>query len=71
LCDLFAEVLGVARCGMDNDFFDLGGRSVEAMMLAGRVSVAFGVRMSMGDLFKASTAADMDRRLDLTADARR
>jgi acyl carrier protein len=71
LCDLFAEVLGVARCGMDNDFFDLGGRSVEAMMLAGRISVAFGVRMSMADLFKASTAADMDRRLDLTADARR
>jgi nonribosomal peptide synthetase DhbF len=71
VCNLFAEVLGVARCGMDNDFFDLGGRSVEAMVLAGRLSTALGVRMSMADLFKAPTAGDIDRRLDLIADARK
>lgn len=71
LCDLFAEVLGVARCGVDNDFFDLGGRSVEAMMLAGRISAAFGVRVSMADLFRAPTAGDIDRRLDVMADARK
>jgi nonribosomal peptide synthetase DhbF len=71
LCDLFAQVLGVARCGMDNDFFDLGGRSVEAMLLAGRISTALGVRMSMADLFKAPTVGDMDRRLDVLADARK
>jgi acyl carrier protein len=71
LCDLFAEVLGVARCGVDNDFFDLGGRSVEAMLLAGRISAAFGVRISMADLFRASTVGDIDQRLDLTADARK
>jgi acyl carrier protein len=71
LCELFAEVLGVARCGVDNDFFDLGGRSVEAMMLAGRISTALGVRISMAELFKASTVADMDRRLDLIAEGRK
>lgn len=42
LCELFARVLGVIRCGADSDFFDLGGRSVEAMVLAGRISAAFG-----------------------------
>jgi acyl carrier protein len=68
LCELFAEVLGVARCGVSNDFFDLGGRSIEAMVLAGRISTALGTRISMADLFKASTAGDMDRRLDLVAD---
>ena len=71
LCDLFAQVLGVARCGVDNDFFDLGGRSVEAMVLAGRISSALGVRVSMADLFRAPTAGDMDRRLDQMADARK
>jgi acyl carrier protein len=70
LCDLFAEVLGVARCGVDNDFFDLAGRSVEAMVLAGRISTAFGVRISMADLFRAPTAADIDRRLDVIAEPR-
>jgi hypothetical protein len=70
LCELFAEVLGVARCGVDNDFFDLGGRSVEAMMLAGRISAAIGARLSMADLFRAPTAGDIDRRLDRTAGTR-
>jgi hypothetical protein len=70
LCDLFAEVLGVARCGVDNDFFDLAGRSVEAMVLAGRISAALGVRISMADLFKAPTPAEIDRRLGVMADAR-
>jgi hypothetical protein len=38
------------------------------MVLAGRISTALGTRISMADLFKASTAGDMDRRLDLVAD---
>src|SRR5579859_4835471 len=71
LCELFAQVLGVARCGIDNDFFDLGGRSIEAMMLAGRISTSLGIRVSMADLFKAPTVGDMDDRLNLMADARR
>jgi hypothetical protein len=41
------------------------------MVLAGRISTALGVRVSMADLFKAPTVGDMDRRLDLTADARK
>jgi acyl carrier protein len=70
LCELFAQVLGVTRCGTGNDFFDLGGRSIEAMVLAGRISTALGIRITMADLFKAPTAGDMDRRLDLLAGQR-
>jgi hypothetical protein len=70
LCDLFAEVLGVARCGVDSDFFDLAGRSVEAMVLAGRISAALGVRISVADLFKTPTPADVDRRLGAMAEPR-
>jgi acyl carrier protein len=65
LCELFAEVLGVTRCGTDNDFFDLGGKSLEAMLLAGRISAALGIRITIADLFKASTPGDMGRRLSL------
>jgi aryl carrier-like protein len=71
LCELFAQVLGVARCGVDSDFFDLGGRSVEAMLLAGRINAGLGVRITMADLFKAPTVADLDRRLDQMADTRK
>jgi aryl carrier-like protein len=67
LCELFAQVLGVARCGTGSDFFDLGGRPVEAMVLAARINAALGVRITMADLFKAPTVADLDRRLDQLA----
>ena len=69
LCELFAQVLGVARCGNGSDFFDLGGRSVEAMLLAARINTALDVRITMADLFKAPTVADLDRRLDQMAEA--
>ncbi|MFA1545317.1 amino acid adenylation domain-containing protein, partial [Actinomadura chokoriensis] len=36
LADLFAEVLGVARVGVDDGFFDLGGDSIIAMRLVSR-----------------------------------
>jgi nonribosomal peptide synthetase DhbF len=71
LCELFAQVLRVARCGVDSDFFDLGGRSVEAMVLAGRINTDLNVRITMADLFKAPTVADLDRRLDQMADTRK
>ncbi len=63
LCELFAQVLRVARCGVNNDFFDLGGRSVEAMLLAGRINADLDVRITMADLFRAPTVADLDGRL--------
>ncbi len=71
LCELFAEVLGVARCGVNSDFFDLGGRSVEAMVLAGRISAALGTQVSMADLFRAPTVGEMDSRLSQISDAQK
>jgi hypothetical protein len=62
---------GVARIRAGSDFFDLGGRSVEAVLLAGRINAGLGVRITMADLFKAPTVADLDRRLDQLADTRR
>jgi acyl carrier protein len=69
LCVLFAESLGVARCGLDTDFFKLGGRSVDAMLLAGRINSELGIKISIADLFKAPTPGDLDKRLDLVANS--
>jgi nonribosomal peptide synthetase DhbF len=71
LCELFAQVLQVARCGVNSDFFDLGGRSVEAMLLAGRINADLNVRITMADLFRAPTVADLDGRLEQTASTRK
>src|SRR5262249_14339616 len=40
LCALFAEVLGVARVGIDDDFFALGGDSILSIQLVSRARQA-------------------------------
>lgn len=64
LCTIFAEVLARPRCGVDDDFFTLGGESIDAMVIAGRVSTTAGQEISMDDLFDAPTVAKLDQLLD-------
>jgi acyl carrier protein len=56
---LWEEVLRRAPIGADDDFFDLGGESLQAFALIGRVHDAFGVRLTARDLFAAGTIAGM------------
>ncbi|MBC9731352.1 non-ribosomal peptide synthetase, partial [Streptomyces sp. TRM68367] len=57
LCELFAEVLGVARVGIDESFFDLGGHSLLGTALAARIRSAFGAEITIRQLFRTPTVA--------------
>ncbi|MBW0010592.1 MAG: amino acid adenylation domain-containing protein, partial [Pseudonocardiales bacterium] len=58
LGDLFAEVLGLAQVGIDDDFFALGGDSIVSIRLVSRARAA-GVIITVRDVFEHRTVAGL------------
>ncbi|WP_437305959.1 amino acid adenylation domain-containing protein [Sorangium sp. So ce388] len=57
LAGIWAEVLGRARVGRDEEFLSLGGDSLRAMQVSGRVSEAVGADVGPAQLFESTTVA--------------
>ncbi|SEC91104.1 non-ribosomal peptide synthase domain TIGR01720/amino acid adenylation domain-containing protein [Streptomyces sp. 3213] len=58
LCALVADVLGLQRVGVEDDFFTLGGDSIVAMQLVARARAA-GLTLSPRDVFRHKSAAGL------------
>ncbi|MEU7633757.1 amino acid adenylation domain-containing protein [Nocardia sp. NPDC049220] len=69
----FAEVLGVDRFGMDDNFFERGGNSLIAAKLSAQLSSVLGTKVPVMRVFTAPTPreflADMARRTDGTVES--
>ncbi|MFE3187366.1 amino acid adenylation domain-containing protein [Nocardia sp. NPDC059240] len=63
VADTFAAVLGLDRVGADDDFFDLGGHSLHALAVTGRLREAVGTEIPVTWIFENRTVAACARRM--------
>jgi FkbH-like protein len=66
LAALWAELLGVASVGVDDNFFDLGGHSLLAVQLLSRVRQIYNADLSLDVVYsKAFTVAELAKAIEV------
>jgi acyl carrier protein len=59
LAEIWADVLGLDRIGVNDDFFHLGGQSLLASQIISRITQKFRIELPLQLLFQAPTVAEM------------
>lgn len=71
LAEVWAQVLGLDRVGIHDDFFELGGDSLQAAILLNEAAARLGrpIALPLIELFQARTVAAVAERVDKAAPA--
>lgn len=68
---VWEQVLGVSGMSAQDDFFDLGGQSLQSIQVANRLGVELGREVSVATVFRHPTAAALAQALEHGSDAAR
>ncbi len=55
LVEIWCEVLGVEKIGIDDNFFELGGHSLKGIVIISKIHKELNVEVSLEELFKSPT----------------
>lgn len=64
LVRIWKQVLGLPQVSTEDDFFDLGGTSLQAIRLVSKIKDAFQTKLSTGALLEAPTIIQLAQQLD-------
>lgn len=56
---IWAEIFGIERVGINDQFLELGGHSLLAVQLISRLQAGLQVKVNFRDLFEAPTVAEL------------
>ncbi len=59
IADIWQELLGLEKVGVDDNFFDLGGHSLIATQMVSQLRQDFQVELSLRRIFEAPTVAEL------------
>lgn len=65
LADVWAEVLGLEKVGIEDNFFDLGGHSLIATQLVSRLCKRFKIDLPLRTLFETGTVEKLAEKIEL------
>lgn len=71
LCNCWQDMLNVERIGVHDDFWALGGRSVQALLVCNFVRQEFGVEINMSGMFGRPSVSQLAERISLELDLKR
>ncbi|NET61333.1 MAG: amino acid adenylation domain-containing protein, partial [Symploca sp. SIO2E6] len=64
LAKILAEVLGIEKVGIHDNFFDLGGHSLLATQVVSRIGQAFDIEFPLNKIFESSTVESISKYID-------
>ncbi len=67
LCDIWQEVLGLKRVGIEDNFFAIGGHSLLATQIVSRIQQGFSVDLPLRCIFESPTIAEISREINPNA----